>query len=131
MRRHAGRIAATERATTGRSGPAAGGPGRAGPGPRGEPGVGAGAWELACGGQAAGAGLGERPRRGRDGATETEGESSGAERDAERGEMRRRETRRAKTRNYREIYNETEARGVHRTMFVVLHRDFFSFVIFL
>lgn len=26
--------------------------------------------------------------------------------------------------------NKTEARGVHRTMFVILHRDFFSFVIF-
>lgn len=31
----------------------------------------------------------------------------------------------ANTRNYREIANKTEARGVHRTMFVILHRDFF------
>lgn len=30
-----------------------------------------------------------------------------------------------KTWNYRETANKTEARGVHRTMFVVLHRDFF------
>ena len=44
--------------------------------------------------------------------------------------MQRDEEERAKTRNYREIANKTEARGVHRTMFVILHRDFFSFVIF-
>lgn len=35
-----------------------------------------------------------------------------------------------KTGNYMEVANKTEARGVHRTMFVILHRDFFSFVIF-
>ena len=91
---------------------------------------------LASGGKAAGAGLGreaegrtetERQERRRLRETETEAERS---RELERGAMQRDEEERAKTRNYREIANKTEARGVHRTMFVILHRDFFSFVIF-
>lgn len=62
------------------------------------------------------------------GGTETE---TTTERNGQRGKGWRKgrdaqeKDERMKTWNYRETANKTEARGVHRTMFVVLHRDFF------
>lgn len=65
---------------------------------------------------------------GRRAGTEAEKETQKG-RAVEKGEMKREGEMQGgesgKTRNYRETANKTEARGVHRTMFVILHRDFF------
>lgn len=56
-----------------------------------------------------------------------------SEREAERreGQRERRAGRKKRKHGITEKEPTKQARGVHRTMFVILHRDFFSFVIFL